>query len=127
MAHVKAVADAFVGLRVFDSEQFNASAGVAEHFKLLNYRHRPGVGRGPSTFRFVRFCAERLMGVSCGWVSTSLIRRRDGASSVLVTCLEQVEADVVATEPGGERPYHLQCTVSTDWTPGLPVRLLEVQ
>ena len=36
MAHVKAVADAFVGLSVFDSEQFNVAAEVAEHFKLLN-------------------------------------------------------------------------------------------
>ena len=38
MAHVKAVADAFVGLKVFDSEQFSAgiSPGIAEQFKLLN-------------------------------------------------------------------------------------------
>ena len=38
MAHVKAVADAFVGLQVFDSEQFSAiiSARIAEQFKLLN-------------------------------------------------------------------------------------------
>ena len=38
MAHVKAVADAFVGLKAFDSEQFSAgiSPGIAEHFKLLN-------------------------------------------------------------------------------------------
>ena len=38
MAHVKAVADAFVGLKVFDSEQFSGgiSAGIAEQFKLLN-------------------------------------------------------------------------------------------
>ncbi len=38
MAHVKAVADAFVGLKVFDSEQFSAriSAGIAEQFESLN-------------------------------------------------------------------------------------------
>ena len=38
MAQVKAVADAFVGLKVFDSEQFSGgiSARITEQFKLLN-------------------------------------------------------------------------------------------
>ena len=38
IAHAKALADAFVGLKVFDSEQFSPdiSAGIAEQLKLLN-------------------------------------------------------------------------------------------
>ena len=38
MAHAKAVADAFVGLKVFDSERFGGgiSAQIAQQFKLLN-------------------------------------------------------------------------------------------
>ena len=36
LAHVKAVADAFVGRNLFHSEQFNALSALAEHFKLLN-------------------------------------------------------------------------------------------
>ena len=38
MAHVKAVADTFVGLTVFDPEQFTGgiSTGTAEQFKMLN-------------------------------------------------------------------------------------------
>ncbi len=38
IAHVKAVADAFIGLKVFDSEQFSGgiSARITEQFKLLN-------------------------------------------------------------------------------------------
>ena len=38
IAHVKAVADAFIGLKLFDSEQFSGgiSARITEQFKLLN-------------------------------------------------------------------------------------------